>query len=411
MNMLNWNKYEGFAPQLRDALAGVQLPVIRGNWYFVDPYGATYPADLPPGQVFTNILDAYNACVSGQGDGILVFSGGTSAAHTTSYLKYPLDWTKHNITVFGVCAPTRTYQRARISNLVVTKTATTISYTADHTISDSGSGFVTAGFVAGQYLAITNADSNTNDFNVVAEGGSADFIKISSVTASTITTTSTSAHVTTEAAAAAGSVVLTSYDWYLIKVSGNNNSFYNLHLTQSDATAYALDALVVTGLRNYFYNVHAAIGLASAATVLARSLYLNAAEENTFVDCTFGTDTVDRGNNATYDIRIYGVVKRNVFQNCTTLKYVSTGTVAGAVMLDSTVGGHPTIFDNCKFTCNNVTQLAKAVLLTGSNSKHWFVGGTCFPGYAAQGGALVVYNTAPTTSTAGVGGVGTTPAS
>lgn len=412
--MKNYNSMVGLSPELRAVLAGLGdsgLPPIRGKWFVVDPYKTTSPEGGVEG-AYADLQTAYAQCVTNAGDGILVLgSNADSTAANTSYQKSPLVWSKNGITVVGACAPTRTYQRARIANKIVTKTATTISYTGDHTISDSAGGFLTAGFEAGQYLAITNASTNTNDFAVVAEGGSADFIRIDSVTASTITTTSTSAHVTTESAATAGQVVLTSYNWQVMKVTGSNNSFYNLHIVQGDNTAYALDALYVSGARNYFQNVHAATGLASAATVLTRSLALIAAEENTFVNCTFGNDTVDRGNNATYDVYLYGAVKRNFFFGCQTIRYASAGTACGAVMLDTTEYGQPTTFDDCRFTCNNVTQMAKAILMNGANGKHWLTGGTSFPGYAAQGGALVVYNTGPTSSTAGVSGVGTTPAS
>ena len=405
----------GLSPELRSVLAGLGdsgLPPIRGQWKVVDPYKTTSPEGGIEG-AFADLQTAYAGCTTNAGDGILVFgSNAASTAANTSYQKSPLVWSKNGITVVGACAPTRTYQRARIANKIVTKTATTISAT-EHTFVDSASGFVTAGFEAGQYLAFTSAGDAGHNVAVVAEGGSADFLLISSVTASTITTTSTSQHIVPadHTAATLGSVVLTSYNWQVMKVTGSNNSFYNLHLTQSDNTAYALDALYVSGARNYFQNVHAATGLASAATVLTRSLALIAAEENTFVNCTFGNDTVDRGNNATYDVYLYGAVKRNFFFGCQTIRYASAGTACGAVMLDTTEYGQPTTFDDCRFTCNNVTQMAKAILMNGANGKHWLTGGTSFPGYAAQGGALVVYNTGPTSSTAGVSGVGTTPAS
>jgi len=390
--MKNFNSLVGLSPELRAVLSDVGnsgLPVIRGQWFVVDPYMVTDTDNLIEGAV-ANLQTAYGLCVSGRGDGILVLSGGTSAEVTTSYLKSPLTWSKHGITVIGIGAPVRTYQRARIENLIVTKSATTISYTGDHTISDSAGGFLTAGFEAGQYLAITNSGSNTNDFGVVAEGGSADFIRIDSVTATTITTTSTSAHVTTEAAATAGTVVLTSYNWFNISVTGNNNSFYNLFINQADNTTYALDCLRVTGARNYFENVHAANGLASGATILTRSLALVAAEENTFVNCTFGADTVNRGNNATYDILLSGAVARNRFFGCETIRQTTTGVACFAVYLNATTGGRPTIFDNCRFTCwstasGNTVMTAAFGYNGAGNDDVWLTGGTSHPGYGSTG--------------------------
>ena len=164
-------------------------------------------------------------------------------------------------------------------------------------------------------------------------------------------------------------------------------------------------------VRNYFKNVHAGQGTASAATALTRSLWLSAGEENTFEGCTFGLDTVDRGNNATYDVYISGAVKRNRFIACETLGYASTGVAKLAVYLDGTVGGSPTRFHECSFVCNDVTEMTSAFGVNGSNDKVWCTGGTCHPGYAALGGgANVVWIHGPTASTAGVSGKLTAPA-
>ncbi len=386
------------------------LPLIRGRWIAADPYATA--RDYINHGILPSLPDAYEQCVSGRGDGIILFSGGTTAAHCTSDIKDPLTWSKHGVTVWGVCAPTRVYQRARVSNKIVTYTASTISYTADHTISDSAGGFLTAGFKAGQYLAITNTLTNTNDHAVVAEGGTADFIRISTVTASTITTTSTSAHLTTEAAATAGEVCLTSYNWFNISVTGNNNSFYNMFINQEDNTAYALDSLRITGARNYFKNVHSANGLASGATILTRSLSLVAAEDNTFEDCTFGTDTVDRGNNATYDILLSGAVARNLFERCRTIRHTSAGVANFAVYLNATTGGRPTQFHDCIFTnwstaSGNTVQTAAFGYNGAGNDDIWLTGNTQHPGYGSTGLGGVVWVGGANVA-AGVGGVLTT---
>lgn len=47
-----------------------------------------------------------------------------------------------------------------------TKTATTISFTAPSTISDSGSGFVTAGFYIGQTITVTGSASNNGTYTI-----------------------------------------------------------------------------------------------------------------------------------------------------------------------------------------------------------------------------------------------------
>jgi len=234
-------------PQFRDELNDnfdlTKLPLIRGTWYHVDPKAGSDNSD---GSSFENALAslnaAYDLCTSGAGDGIIVYSGGTTAAHTTSYLGASIDWTKHAITVIGVAAPTGIFSRARIANVQhTTGSITTISFTADHTISDSAGGFLTAGFEAGQKIYV-DATSNTND----------GVFTISTVTATTITTTAGSTHVSTESAATAGATTIKSYCVDLIALSGNNNSFYNLNFYNGGALSYELSCITITGARNYF---------------------------------------------------------------------------------------------------------------------------------------------------------------
>jgi len=92
------------------------LPPIRGTWYFVDPTsGAAANNGLSPGGAKASIESAYALCTSGAGDGIVVMSAGTTSAGTTSYLTDTITWSKHGITVVGLCAGGYYNQRARIS--------------------------------------------------------------------------------------------------------------------------------------------------------------------------------------------------------------------------------------------------------------------------------------------------------
>jgi len=92
------------------------LPPIRGTWYFVDPTsGAAANNGLSPGGAKASIESAYALCVSGAGDGIVVMSAGTTSAGTTSYLTDTIAWSKHGITVVGLCSGGYYNQRARIS--------------------------------------------------------------------------------------------------------------------------------------------------------------------------------------------------------------------------------------------------------------------------------------------------------
>lgn len=97
-------------------LMAAGLPFIRGVWYFVDPTsGAAANDGLTPDTAFSNIEDAYAACTDKAGDGICLLSRSNTDSETSSYLSAAITWSKSSITVFGVCAPTRFSQRARIS--------------------------------------------------------------------------------------------------------------------------------------------------------------------------------------------------------------------------------------------------------------------------------------------------------
>ena len=106
------------------------LPAIPGQWFHVCPgsasilgyggkqiVGSSSNDGLSLETALDSINTAYNNCTSGAGDGIILWSFGTTTAACTSYLSAALTWAKHGITVVGVCAPTAEGQRARISNL------------------------------------------------------------------------------------------------------------------------------------------------------------------------------------------------------------------------------------------------------------------------------------------------------
>ena len=105
----------------------------------------------------------------------------------------------------------------------------------------------------------------------------------------------------------------------MITVSGYGNVFKNVQLASWNDNNILV---TVSGSRNYFENVHfAGIGNATAGDdTAARCLYLNGGQENRFVDCTFGVDTVARSTtNAT--VEFASAASRNVFENCRFLMY------------------------------------------------------------------------------------------
>lgn len=131
-------KNDGYGNYVADAedldIALGSLPLIRGTWYFVDPKsGSNSNNGLSPGGAVKDLQTAYGLCTSGAGDGIVVFSAGTVAADTTSYLTAALDWSKHAITVIGVSAGGRFFGRARVANATAsTNLAVLITVSGDN---------------------------------------------------------------------------------------------------------------------------------------------------------------------------------------------------------------------------------------------------------------------------------------
>ena len=108
---------------------GAYIPPIIGTYYHVCPGSATIintegkqivgssgNSGLTPEEPLDSIVTAYGKCVSGAGDGIIVWGYGTSTAMNTSYLSSVLAWSKSFITMVGVTPPIATSQRARIAN-------------------------------------------------------------------------------------------------------------------------------------------------------------------------------------------------------------------------------------------------------------------------------------------------------
>jgi hypothetical protein len=318
------------SPQMREYLQDLyvysQLPMIRGEWFFVDPQNGVSTNDGKSSEkAFANITSAYAACTSGAGDGIVLLSSGTDTADTTSYLEdgEEIDWTKHAITVIGISSGCRSFGRARIANKATT----------------------------GEALP------------------------------------------------------------YLIDVQGDNNAFINISMWNAGTDAAAVGCLKVTGNRNRFENVFAAVGLAAGATANERSLEINGAQENTFINCTFGTDTLDRGNNASAEIFFDGACYRNVFEGCYTYSWVSSGTAHGAVKsADGDTLGRDNFFRDCIFNCF-ATDQASWFVGTAPTAGKLYVIHSALAGYTAwdsSGANNCVYVGAPAFAASGAGGIPTT---
>lgn len=88
--------------------------------------------------------------------------------------------------------------------------ATTISFTGPATISDSGNGFVTAGFVQAQKIIVTGSDSNDNTYTIATGGVAAGAL---TTTGTPNTTNESAGDLVTIYQAAAGSAIAGCTDW------------------------------------------------------------------------------------------------------------------------------------------------------------------------------------------------------
>jgi hypothetical protein len=382
---------QGVQPATRgdvDMLALIDsLPPIVGHWYFVDP---TSGNDGASGQgvseAVKSIETAYDLCVSGAGDGICLLSRGTgTASQTTSYLTQELAWSKHGITVYGVCAPTKSYQRARVANKTITTTAALTVAAADlKSITRASGSFITDGWVSGMKLTLAG-DQTTS--HIVDEVG-----------ALTVS-------MTTDMVASAGGISsATSYMANLITMSGSNNRFVNVMLWNGGTAATEIGGLVVSGNRNTFENCHIVGGAGAAAAATKYSVKIDVGQENLFLNGTIGSDTFDHGNNADVEVILNNAVARNRFDNVEFMSFVSTGTAHGAVKSVSTSGGSPTMFQRCLFnSLLSATKPAAVHLTSGSVDKVGFAGCSAF-NFTAWGG----YADMATSAASAGGGLATT---
>ena len=281
VSMANWAQ-SYFLGQTKTMAEIASAPTIRGTWYFVNPQsGSNNNSGKNLAEALADVQTAYGKCTDGNGDGIMVYSGGTSAAHTSSYLADTLSWTKSAITVFGVCAPTRYAQRARI----------------------------------------------------VSHGTTGKNLK------------------------------------YIIRVSGSNNSFYNVSIQNFGKRGDALNALIVSGSRNYFENCHFYCAGDSMAkdSLEINSLTIAGGSENTFVNCVIGSHTIVRANaGAVGELHIAANSYRNVFEDCTVI--MATETAAhGAIKTTGNLNSYQ-MLRNCDFIAHKPSSAPQAltVLVVGT---------------------------------------------
>lgn len=161
----------------------------------------------------------------------------------------------------------------------------------------------------------------------------------------------------------------------MITISATGCRFENLYMFHGVDAAAALVDVKVTGGRNHFYRCHfAGIGHATQAGQAARSLWLSAAEENLFEECTIGVDTVPREATCT-ELLCDTAATRNVFKKCTFRATVKAGGGA-ATFLTIGSGGidRDLTFEDCLFL--NAVGIGGATVMTQAFSVHASAGGT-----------------------------------
>lgn len=128
----------------------------------------------------------------------------------------------------------------------------------------------------------------------------------------------------------------------------------------------------LSGDRNYFQGVHfAGIGHATAGDdAAARSLSISAGEENRFVDCTFGLDTVTRST-TNASVEQTGTCPRNQYHGCLFVAFCDN---AGVVHFKADTGNcyeRFVLFNNCIFlnadTASSTTMTTVMDLSTTGN--------------------------------------------
>lgn len=167
-----------------------------------------------------------------------------------------------------------------------------------------------------------------------------------------------------------------------ITVSGSGCIFKNFYAFQGVADATSLINVSVTGGRNYFEGVHfAGGGHADQAINGGASLKLDGAEENLFVRCTVGVDTIAAATGMV-NLLFDGQAHRNTFVDCKFLIYAGHIDCAFVEVVDGTGIDRWNSFENCKFINSNLDNftIATAFLIpafAGNNSSRLLMDSQC----------------------------------
>jgi len=135
----------------------------------------------------------------------------------------------------------------------------------------------------------------------------------------------------------------------LLNITASGCIFKNFYLFQGVDDATSLINVQVTGGRNYFENVHfAGGGHATQAIDGGASLKINGGEENTFVGCTIGVDTVAAATGMA-GVVFDGAGPRTIFKDCHFTMYAGHAGAKFVEIADSAGFDRYIIFKDCLF--------------------------------------------------------------
>ena len=144
----------------------------------------------------------------------------------------------------------------------------------------------------------------------------------------------------------------------MVDVTGTGNTFRNIYFYQGVADATSKGCVQVTGTKNCFENCHIyGIGgndLQDAAG--AYSLCLNDADENRFVNCLIGGDTISAGTAANSDVLFDAGASKNNFDDCVFYRRIEHNTNHPLLKMADAGGlSGLTWFRNCTFIYTSVS--------------------------------------------------------
>ena len=134
-----------------------------------------------------------------------------------------------------------------------------------------------------------------------------------------------------------------------ITISGYGCIFKNLYIWQGQDDVHSLINVSVTGDRNYFEDVHfAGGGHATQAIDGGASLKLDGGDENRFVRCTVGVDTVAAATGMT-NLQCDSLAARNTFEGCRFLLYAGHAGAMHVEVVDNAGLDRWNEFLRCRF--------------------------------------------------------------